>query len=143
MKHDLLKTITLVVNGKEMVIDVQKEFNVSGDSLEKVPVNLGYLVALQNLVLKELYKARNAKDIYYSNQFGIIKGDYEGSRPPSDETVKTEIMDDVKYQKLLKKSQDCQANYDLVSGLLESYKIRTEVLRTLSANQRKEMDRFS
>jgi bisphosphoglycerate-dependent phosphoglycerate mutase len=132
--------ITLKVNGKVLKIDIDKEFSVSQESLERTPAKYGYLVALQYKLLKAVNKARRAKEEYYSNQFLLIKEDYDGSRPPSDEATKQEILTDKKYKPLLEAYQEADANYSMVTGLIEAYRSRIDILRTLSANRRKELD---
>jgi hypothetical protein len=134
-----LSEITLSVNGKQLTINLEKEFSLAGNDLEKVPVKFGYIVALHYKVLKSMQDKRMEKDAYFATQFTICKTDYEGSRPPSDEAVKQEIMTDEKYLTRLKAYHKAQANFELVTNLLEAYKTRTEILRTLSANRRMEM----
>ena len=112
--------------------------DVSPSSMERAPVTYGYLVALQYRLLKNKNKTRRDKDAYYSNQFLLIKDDYDGNRPPSDESTKQEILTDKKYIPLLSAYQEADANYELVTGLIEAYRSRIDVLRTLSANRRKE-----
>jgi len=140
MRLEDFSTITLMINGKPLEIDLEKEFSLLGNDLEKVPVKFGYIIALHYKVLKNLQASKLEKEAFFATQFTICKTDFEGSRPPSDESVKNEILTDEKYLKLVKAYHKAQANFDLVSNLLEAYKTRTEVLRTLSANRRKELE---
>lgn len=133
-------SVTLKVNGKEVVIDIEKEFSLGYKDLEKTPLILGYLTALHFKLLKSLQKARVEKDKYWGTQFAISKDPGGSSRPPSDETVKAEINSDPEYIAVLAKYHNAQANYELVSNLLDTYKVRAEILRTLSANSRKGLD---
>ncbi len=133
-------SVTLKVNGKEVVIDIEKEFSLGRKDLEKTPLILGYLTALHFKLLKNLQKARTNKDKYWGTQFSISKDPGGAIRPPSDETVKAEINSDSEYLSLLSMYHNAQANYELVSNLLDVYKVRAEILRTLSANSRKGLD---
>lgn len=135
-----LSMITLKINGKPLVIDIHKEFGLHGKDLERTPLILGYLTSLSYKLLKAMYKTRLEKDRYYGTQFSISKEMGIGTRPPSDETVKSEISSDPEFIGLMKRYQEAQANYELISNLLDTYKIRAEILRTLSANSRKNMD---
>jgi hypothetical protein len=133
-------SITLRVNNELVKLNLKKEFSLTQDSLEESPPILGYLVGLQSEVLTALNKSRLARDRYYARQWLIIKDDdgpFQG-RPPSDEHCKQEIMDDEVYIDLRVKYEKEKEYYELVTNLIDTYKIRIEVLRTLAANRRKE-----
>lgn len=134
--------IVLVVDGESITINPRKDFDVSEDnfdhSLEETPPVYAYLIGLQAKLLKQLSIAREKKDSLYSKLYMISKTDYEGSRPPSDEYVGHEIMGDETYRVLLANFIEVDSNYKLISGILSAFQVRLDILRTLSANRRKE-----
>jgi hypothetical protein len=135
-----IKKVNLRVDGQLLTLVLDEEFNADLDKVEELPINLAYFIGLQNRIMVALNEARRDKDSHYARQFLIIKDDPLNGRPQSDEWTKQEIEDSEDYQLLRIKYDSHREYYTLISGLIDAYKVKIELLRTLQANRRKELE---
>jgi hypothetical protein len=140
MKRDLIKNINIRVDGELFTINLDSEFRVDEDNAQELPINLAFLVGLQGRLMTSLNKARRERDKFFAKRFMLIKEDPINGKAQSDEWVKQEIEDEEEYQDLRLVYDNAQEYYTIVKGLITAYQEKVNLLRTIAADRRKEMD---
>ena len=137
------KTIKIKLNGSVQKIVPSKEFKFSEetllDDLTKATSYYGYLVTLKANLLRMKDSAYLAHKQEFAIQFSIVKeDDVNYSRTPSDQTAEAVVLEQKKYVRLLTAYREIQSSLEIIQDLMEGYKNKIEVMRTIAVSLRQQ-----
>lgn len=125
--------------GKTYKIDVQKELeineNILNSQLKDSPSSYAFLCMIRNSYIKRRDKLEREKDIAYSEAWLYYKN--SDSRMNND-TADHKANTNKKYISIYKRWKVISNKTDNLISLCRAYENRENILRTLSANIRKE-----
>lgn len=136
IKSDKLK---VKYNGKVIEIDVTKELsineNIINSQLKESPSSYAFLCMLRNKYIKERDKLERERDIAYSEAWVYYKS--------SDSRMNNDMADhkaniNKKYISLCERYQKISSKAEDLISICRAYENRENILRTISANIRKE-----
>lgn len=125
--------------GKTYIIDVSKELeineNILNSQLKDSPSSYAFLCMIRNYYIKKRDKLEREKDIAYSEAWLFYKN--SDSRMNND-TADHKANTNKKYISLYNKWKIISNKADDLISLCRAYENRENILRTISANIRKE-----
>lgn len=136
IKSDKLK---VRYNGKVIEIDVTKELsineNIINSQLKESPSSYAFLCMLRNKYIKERDELEREKNIAYSEAWLYYKS--SDSRMNND-TADHKANTNKKYISLCERHQKIASKAEDLISICRAYENRENILRTISANIRKE-----
>lgn len=153
MKIDELKDIivTLRVEGSSAIdhIDVIGLLRIDEDNMQNERVALPELFAtftlLASLAKNNMLDNRLRLETLHAQKIEDIKKDYvaKSSRLPAEKwKIEAEIISSLEYKKIAREYLEAQKQYEIMSGLVESLAVKKDMLMSLAADKRKEMDSY-
>lgn len=132
------ETLVIRHNGKKYLIDLNEELrideNVIDSSLRKSPSNYALLVMVRDKLLYERDTLSKEKDIAYSKAWLY----YKESGNMSNETASHKAELNKAYQGCLERYQKAEYKANKLISICRAYENRENILRTISANLRKQ-----
>lgn len=133
---DILK---VKFQGKVIEIDVQKELeideNIINSQLKKSPSSYAFLCMIRNSYIRRRDQLEREKDLAYSEAWLYYK---DSDSKMNNDTANHKANTNKKYTSLYKKWKLVSSKADDLIALCKAYENRENILRTISANIRKE-----
>lgn len=135
-KSDILK---VRYKGKIIKIDIIKELsineNIINSQLKESPSSYAFLCMIRNKYIKERDKLEREKDIAYSEAWMYYKN---SDSKMNNDTANHKANTNKKYISLYERWKKVSNKADNLISICKAFENRENILRTLSANIRKE-----
>lgn len=143
-KNSPSMNIVIHVSGNESI-----EFNLSeelkipqhtlSDSLQEHPLMYGYLLTIRSRIRADLRISEKKKEEVFSNKLLEYKFLNQNSGKDSTKDIlKALVLTDSEYRGLYTKYNSKLKNLELLEAVIQAMENKAELMRTLSANTRKE-----
>lgn len=131
-------TLKVMFKGKSYEIDIDRELvideNLVNQSLRKSPSNYALLVMVRDRLIYKRDKLEKDKDKAYSKAWLY----YKESGNVNNEAASHKAESNPAYQGALKRYMRAEYNANKLISLCKAYESRENILRTISANLRKQ-----
>ena len=132
-------TLTIVYKGDKVTIDISKELSISesiiNSQLKESPSSYAFLTTVKNKYLNECKKLEREKDLAYSEAYIFYKNSNDRM---TNEMANHKANSNKKYQAIYSKWLKAQNKAEVLVSICKAYESRENIMRTLSANLRKE-----
>lgn len=132
-------TLNIIYKGEKITIDISKELSISesiiNSQLKESPSSYAFLTMVKNKYLSECKKLEREKELAYSEAYIFYKNSNDKM---TNEMANHKANSNKKYQAIYDKWLRAQNKSETLVSICKAYESRENIMRTLSANLRKE-----